>query len=59
MKPCIHHTFKLVNNRYYTNGDKVPEGADWGNSEWVTENVCTKCGCVLKVPEFYKDLVKK
>lgn len=58
---CIRHDFHLVNNRYYLTGERVPEGAEWGDgkSEWRTENKCNVCEYVLEVPEFYKNLDKQ
>ena len=60
MKPCTIHNFQQVNNRYYFTGKPVPANKDWadGKSEWKTENKCEKCGYVLEIPEFYRELIK-
>jgi hypothetical protein len=39
MKPCIKHTYHLVNNRYDSKGREVIEG-----EIWVTEKKCAVCG---------------
>lgn len=56
-KPCIKHTYKLYNNRYYLNGKPVPVGANWGDdSTWVTEKIC-HCGKKFIEPKWIKQLI--